>query len=72
MKNLHLLIFGSTEKEIRENCAKALDEAFCLYEATEDKEWPPSKLGPEFELEFRAEKSMMSIIDGYIKRHEII
>ncbi len=50
MKNLHLLIIGSSEEEIRKNCAEALDRTFGRYKYLEDRagEFNPGKYDSEF------------------------
>lgn len=63
MHNLHLLIFGSTEEEIRANAAKALDDAFRNHKAMGDS---ANCIGDEYEYEFRKEKYMADICEAYI------
>ena len=62
MNNLHLLIIGSSEEEIRANAAKALDDAFEMYKRSGNQ---ANCLAPdEYEFEFRPEPTMADINDS--------
>lgn len=69
MHNLHLLIFGSTEEEIRANAAKALDDAFKLHSSMGDR---ANCLSDEYEFEFREESSMWDIVKSSVAANKEI
>jgi hypothetical protein len=57
--NIHLIIFGNTEKEIRDNAKKAIDEAIEFFNR---KAYDVSVFAlDEFEFEFVEESSMSEL-----------
>jgi len=69
MRNLHLLIFGNTEEEIRANCLAALEDALHLHKQMGDE---ANCLGEEFEFDFVEEDTMCSLYDAILKDRDAV